>query len=74
MANQTPIEFLAHKIIVQACEDYRLALRRDDKINKAEIEQFFHSTWYTVLSPSVNGEYLIYELQKEYENEQNRQN
>lgn len=59
-------ENLANAIVVQAMQDYRLALRAIRKRSnnlmairtKVEIEQFFHSGWYRLLT-TVDGDYLI---------------
>lgn len=64
MGKPTFIETLANGIIVQACKDYRAALRLDDKQSITEIERFFRSEWYKMLT-SINGEYLITKLRKE---------
>lgn len=65
-------ENLANAIILQAVKDYRMALRslkanpknRTAQADKAEIERFFRSQWYSALT-SVDGEMLIRSLQKE---------
>ena len=65
-------EALANGIIEQAVKDYRIALKalsRNPK-NKAaramkeEVEGFFRSDWFGVLS-KVDPEYLIRKLRKE---------
>ena len=56
-----PYEELANAIILQAVKDYRLA---DDEQELAEIERFFRSGWFGVLS-KVDPEYLIKKLRKE---------
>jgi hypothetical protein len=61
MSKLTFIENLATGIIVQACKDYREALKLDDKQSIAEIERFFRSEWYKMLT-SIDGEYLIAKL------------
>ena len=69
---EDPYERLANAVILQAVTDYRVALkkikanpRNRDAINEAlQIEKFFRSGWYDVLT-SVDGEYLIKRLQKE---------
>ena len=67
-----PYENLANAIIVQAANDYRKALR-DLKRNtdyapalrdKSEVERFFRSGWYQMLTP-VSGELLLKKLQAE---------
>ena len=54
-------ENLAQAIILQAVKDYRLT---DDESELAEIERFFRSGWFGVLS-KVDPEYLIKKLRKE---------
>lgn len=65
-------EKLANAIILQAVKDYRDALktlwRNPNNVSanavKSEVERFFRSGWYTVLT-SVDGEMLIRKLQDE---------
>ena len=72
MSDITIYETIANAIILQAVKDYRLALKslkanarnRTAQADKAEIEQFFCSQWYSALT-DVNGEMLIRSLQKE---------
>ena len=69
---ENPYERLANAIILQAVSDYRVALkkikanpRNRDAIDEAlQIEKFFRSSWYGVLT-DVDGEYLIKRLQDE---------
>ena len=56
-----PYEELANAIILQAVKDYRLT---DDEQELQEIERFFRSGWFGVLS-KVDPEYLIKKLRKE---------
>ena len=56
-----PYENLANAIIVQACKDYRLT---EDEAQLKEIEQFFHSQWFSALT-SLDPDLLIKELRKE---------
>lgn len=68
-----PYENLANAIVLTAVDDYRRALRRfvknpnskDAKADVDEMERFFRSKWYSVLT-SVEGEYLIRKLRAEY--------
>lgn len=68
----TNYENLANAIILQAVKDYRTALKclvmnpnnRSAQSDKAEVERFFRSQWYSVLT-SVDGEMLIRSLQEE---------
>ena len=72
MSNITIYEDLANAIILQAVKDYRMALKslkansrnRTVQTDKAEIERFFRSQWYSALT-DVDGEMLIRFLQKE---------
>ena len=56
-----PYENLANAIVLQAVKDYRLS---DDEAELAEIERFFRSDWFGVLT-DVDPEYLIRRLRKE---------
>ena len=60
-----PYENLANAIILQAAKDYRLT---DDEQQLQEIERFFRSGWFGVLS-KVDPEVLIKELRKEKRND-----
>ena len=60
-----PYENLANAIILQAAKDYRLT---DDEQQLQEIELFFRSGWFGVLS-KVDPEFLIKELRKETRND-----
>lgn len=69
---ENPYEKLANAIVLQAVSDYRAALKKVKKNPKnrdaidgaLQIEKFFQSEWYQVLT-SVDGEYLISRLRKE---------
>ena len=60
-----PYEELTNAIILQAVKDYRLS---DDEWELQEIERFFRSGWFGVLS-KVNPEFLIQSLRKEKQND-----
>lgn len=60
-----PYENLANAIILQAVKDYRLT---DNEHQLQEIERFFRSGWFGVLS-KVDPEFLIKELRKEKQND-----
>ncbi len=72
MSDITDYENLANAIILQAVKDYRVALKclkanprnRTAAADKSEIERFFRSQWFTMLT-SVDGEMLIRSLQME---------
>ncbi|MBE5874495.1 MAG: hypothetical protein E7287_08825 [Lachnospiraceae bacterium] len=69
---ENPYEKLANAIVLQAVSDYRAALKKVKKNPKnrdaidgvLQIEKFFRSEWYQVLT-SVDGEYLIDRFGKE---------
>ena len=69
---EDPYERLANAIVLQAVDDYRVALKKikahpknREAISEAlEIEKFFRSGWYSILT-DVDGEYLIRRLQDE---------
>ncbi len=54
-----PYEDLANAIIVQAVEDYR-----NNKGDIGEIEDFFKSDWFKVLT-NIDGKWLLRKLQSE---------
>ena len=70
--SEDPYERLANAIVIQAADDYRIALKKikahpknKEAISVAlELERFFRSGWYSQLT-SVDGEYLIRRLQEE---------
>ena len=72
MSDITNYENQANAIILQAVKDYRMALKslkanprnRTAMADKDEIERFFRSDWFSVLT-SVDGEMLIRSLQME---------
>lgn len=69
---EDPYERLANAIILQAASDYRRNLKKlkknpqnRDVLNEVmQIEKFFRSSWYQVLT-TVDGEFLIQKLRKE---------
>ena len=54
-------ENLANAIILQAVKDYRNARHKG---TKAEIEQFFRSEWFEILT-DLDGKKLIEDLRRE---------
>lgn len=72
MSDITNYENLANAIILQAVKDYHMALKclksnpknRTARADKDEIERFFRSQWFKVLT-SVDGEMLIRSLTME---------
>ena len=68
----TPYENLANAIILRAVEDYRESLGilryspndKDASISKDEIERFFRSGWFGLLT-NIDPEMLMGKLHKE---------
>ncbi len=68
----TPYENLANAIILRAVEDYRCTLNRlndfpgdrDSLRTKYEVERFFRSGWFSVLT-TLDPEILIRKLNEE---------
>ena len=71
MTDGDPYSNLANAIVVQAAKDYMTALKKlkRSRSNKAalqevmDLERFFHSGWYGVLT-SVDPDFLIRELRR----------
>ena len=67
-----PYENLANAIVITAAKDYRDALRslKRNKSNnnakrmKEEVERFFNSDWYSVLT-DLDGAFLMRKIQEE---------
>ena len=65
-------ENLANGIIVQACKDYRDALKklkrnpkhRESLFVKKDVEEFFRSDWFDVLT-TLDGEMVIKKIREE---------
>ena len=55
---------LANAIILQACKDYRKALRGYKKNEIMKIRKFFHSQWYNELT-KVNGDFILREIERQ---------
>lgn len=60
-----PYEELANAIVLQAARDYRKSLKRKNKAGAREIERFFRSDWFAVLT-SLEPEVLINNIKKEF--------
>ena len=67
-----PYENLANVIVITAAKDYRDALRsltrnknnNNAKRMKEEVERFFNSDWYSVLT-DLDGAFLMRKIQEE---------
>lgn len=68
---RTTYRNLANAIILNAVEDYREALRTNDKSMQLDCETFFLSEWFIFLC-DLNGEWLMTTIIKEIENENHR--
>lgn len=76
MSDITKYENLANAIVLQAVKDYRKALKylnrnskdREALANKREVERFFRSQWFTILT-RADGEMLIRSLKAEADGE-----
>lgn len=56
---------LAAAVIRQACDDYRIAIIVDDKLNIRAIEKFFRSKYFHSIS-KIDPEWLIANLKEKY--------
>lgn len=59
-----PYQELANAIIIQAANDYRKALKYDDRGMKRDCLRFFRSEWFQILT-KIDGEALIEKLKSE---------
>lgn len=55
---------LANAIILQACKDYRKAIRSFDIYEMKQIRHFFHSQWYKELT-KVDGDYILKQIERQ---------
>lgn len=53
---------LRNAIVLRACEDYRKALHRKDEAKRLDIENFFHSEYFDILCPNIDGDTILEEL------------
>ena len=60
-----PYKDLANAIIRNAVNDYREALERKLENKTAELEKFFFSQWFEMLS-DVDGGYIVRKIREEY--------
>lgn len=64
--DEDPYQNLANAIICVAADDYRTALKKDDKLLKSSLQRFFRSTWCRVLT-SIDTELLMESIHKEHQ-------
>ena len=55
---------LTNAIVQQAAEDYREALKFNDKKQIHKLERFFRSAWYSALT-DIDGKWLMNKLREE---------
>ena len=67
----TTYQNLANAIILNAVEDYREALRTNNKAMQLDCETFFLSEWFVFLC-NLTGDWLMTAIIKEIENENHR--
>lgn len=67
--NDDGIKYLAMAIVFQAVQDYKKALKHNDKVEIYNLEKWFKGNWYKTLC-SIDGDYLIKKLRR-YSNEKN---
>lgn len=56
---------LANAIIKQAAKDYKAAKKSRNSGRIAELRKFFRSSWFQVLAPNIDGDWLIRKLDEE---------
>ena len=56
-------EALANAVIVQAVQDYKLALKKNSDIDIKRLERFLRSEWFQVLT-DLDGTYLIRKIKE----------
>jgi len=63
-----PYQNLANAIVAVAADDYRNALKDNNKKQIASLEKFFHSSWYKMLT-NLNPDSLLDMLRREHSGE-----
>ena len=56
-------EALANAVIVQAVQDYKLALKKNSDIDIKRLERLLRSEWFQVLT-DLDGTYLIRKIKE----------
>ena len=63
---ESGVESLIEAIIVQACKDYRLALKSKDKSKIISLERFFKGDYFGEMTNyNISGDYIIRTLKRE---------
>ena len=52
-------ESLGLAVIIQAVDDYKKALKKNDKWEIKALERFFHSDWFILLSGGADPDYIL---------------
>ena len=68
--NDDGIKYLAMAIVFQAVQDYKKALKHNDKVEIYNLEKWFRGNWYKTLC-SIDGDYLIKKIRKVLKYEKN---
>ena len=55
-------------IVFQAVQDYKKALKHNDKVEIYNLEKWFRGNWYKTLC-SIDGNYLIKKIKEVMKNE-----
>lgn len=66
--NEKGIKRLAMAIVFQAVQDYKKALKHNDKVEIYNLEKWFRSNRYEILC-SIDGDYLIRKIKEVIKND-----
>ena len=64
-------ENLANAIIITAAKDYRKALEKDNKLNIRQLQRFFRSDYFKILS-KLNPKVLLKKIKEEVKDDSKR--
>lgn len=70
LVNDDGVKYLAMAIVLQAVQDYKKALKHNDKVEIYNLEKWFRGNWYKTLC-SIDGDYLIKNIRKVLKYEKN---
>ena len=63
LVNDDGIKYLAMAIVFQAVQDYKSALKHNDKVEIHNLEKWFRGNKYKTLC-SIDGDYLIKKIKE----------
>lgn len=66
--NEEGVKYLAMAIVFQAVQDYKKALKHNDKVEIHNLERWFRGNRYKTLC-SIDGEYLIRKIKEVIKND-----